>query len=130
MEIKGKIKNISETIQISDRFRKRELVVEYSNNPEYPQVIQFEIVQDRCEMLDQFKDGQQVEIHFDLRGREWKNPQGEIKYFNTLQAWKIVSLERQEESNSPSKQDDTSEKLNNQEKPGWLENENVDDLPF
>ena len=130
MEIKGTIKKISNTIQISDRFRKREFVVEYSNNPEYPQVIQFEMVQDRCELLDTFKDGQEVEIHFDLRGREWKNPQGEIKYFNTLQAWKIISSESQEDSIPQIKQHKTSEKLDNQEKPGWLENENLDDLPF
>ena len=70
MEIKGIIKKISETVQISDRFRKREFVVEYSNNPDYPQPLQFEMVQDRCEFLDSFQEGQEVEVHFDLRGRE------------------------------------------------------------
>ncbi len=91
MEIKGKIKNISETVQISERFRKREFVVEYASNPDYPQPLQFEMVQDRCELLDSFEVGQEVEIFFDLRGREWTNPQGQVKYFNTLQAWKLVS---------------------------------------
>ena len=130
MEIKGTIIKISETIQISDRFRKREFVVEYSSNPVYPQVIQFEMVQDRCELLDKHQDGQLVEIHFDLRGREWKNPQGDTKYFNTLQAWKIVPLERQKDTTPQSKKSDMGEKLEHQEKPGWLENENLDDLPF
>ena len=88
MEIKGIIKKISETVQISDRFRKREFVVEYSSNPDYPQPLQFEMVQDRCELLDSFHEGQEVEVHFDLRGREWTSPQGEVKYFNSLQAWK------------------------------------------
>ena len=88
MEIKGRIKKISETVQISERFRKREFVVEYASNPDYPQPLQFEMVQDRCELLDSFQEGQQVEISFDLRGREWTNPQGQVKYFNSLQAWK------------------------------------------
>ena len=130
MEIKGKIKKISETTEISDRFRKREFIIEYSNNPEYPQFIQFEMVQDRCEFLDQFKEGQQVEIFFDLRGREWTSPQGEIKYFNTLQAWKIVTDEVKEETYSKIKNSEDNDKLDDQEKPGWLDDENMDDLPF
>ena len=91
MEIKGIMKKISETVQISDRFRKREFVVEYANNPDYPQPIQFELVQDRCELLDSFQEGQEVEVHFELRGREWTSPQGQVKYFNSLQAWKLVA---------------------------------------
>ncbi len=130
MEIKGKIKKISETVEISDRFRKREFIIEYSNNPEYPQVIQFEMIQDRCEILDQFKEGQQVEIFFDLKGREWTSPQGEIKYFNTLQAWKIVSNELKEDTTSTIKNYEDKDKLDNQEKPEWLDDENMDDLPF
>ena len=61
------------------------------NIKDYPQPLQFEMVQDRCELLDSFEVGQEVEIFFDLRGREWTNPQGQVKYFNTLQAWKLVS---------------------------------------
>ena len=129
MEIKGKIKKISETVEISDRFRKREFIIEYSNNPEYPQVIQFEMIQDRCEILDQFKEEQQVEIFFDLKGREWTSPQGEIKYFNTLQAWKIVSDELKEDTTSTIKNFEDKDKLDNQEKPEWLDDENIDDLP-
>jgi len=129
MEIKGKIKKISETVQISDRFRKREFVVEYASNPDYPQPIQFEMVQDRCELLDPFEIGQQVEIFFDLRGREWTNPQGEVKFFNSLQAWKLV-LDQNSVSTSSSDQDNQSSVPIPDEKPGWLENESTDDLPF
>ena len=130
MEIKGKIKKISETLQISDRFRKREFVVEYSNNPDYPQPIQFEMVQDRCELLDEFQEGQEVEVHFDLRGREWTSPQGQVKYFNSLQAWKLVS--EQDVAKTPTKDIQNigkSEPLQ-QEKPGWLDSDTADDLPF
>jgi len=129
MEIKGKIKKISETVQISDRFRKREFVVEYASNPDYPQPIQFEMVQDRCELLDPFEVGQQVEIFFDLRGREWTNPQGEVKFFNSLQAWKLV-LDQNSVSTSSPDQDNQSSVPIPDEKPGWLENESTDDLPF
>ena len=129
MEIKGKIKNISETVQISERFRKREFVVEYASNPDYPQPLQFEMVQDRCELLDSFEVGQEVEIFFDLRGREWTNPQGQVKYFNTLQAWKLVS-EQSSVTTSPTTPVKTTSAPVPSEKPGWLENESTDDLPF
>ena len=131
MEIKAKIKKISGILQISDRFRKREFVVEYSNKPEYPQLLQFVLVQDRCELLDSFKEGQQVEIFFDLKGREWTSPQGETKYFNSLQAWKVLSLEESTTSTPENKTSETkAAESNTQEKPGWLENESTDDLPF
>ena len=129
MEIKGTIKKISETVQISERFRKREFVVEYASNPDYPQPLQFEMVQDRCELLDPFQEGQQVEIYFDLRGREWTNPQGQVKYFNSLQAWKLVA-EQSSANPSVSKPAQNSPKATTQEQPGWLENETSDDLPF
>ena len=129
MEIKGTIKKISETVQISERFRKREFVVEYASNPDYPQPLQFEMVQDRCELLDSFQEGQQVEISFDLRGREWTNPQGQVKYFNSLQAWKLVAENHSIESPPPKPIQQNSE-TSTQEKPGWLENEISDDLPF
>ena len=129
MEIKGKIKKISETVQISERFRKREFVVEYASNQDYPQSLQFEMVQDRCELLDSFEVGQDVEVFFDLRGREWTNPQGEVKYFNSLQAWKLVS--EQNAVNPPAPNDQTHiTSASTEEKPGWLEKETADDLPF
>ena len=129
MEIKGKIKKISDTVQISDRFRKREFVVEYASNPDYPQPLQFEMVQDRCELLDPFEVGQEVEIFFDLRGREWTNPQGDVKYFNSLQAWKLVSEQNSASTSSPGSVKKSSAPVRD-EKPGWLENESPDDLPF
>ena len=129
MEIKGTIKKISATVQISERFRKREFVVEYASNPDYPQPLQFEMVQDRCELLDPFQEGQQVEISFDLRGREWTNPQGQVKYFNTLQAWKLVA-EKSSANPAAPKLAKTETGPIPQEQPGWLENETSDDLPF
>ena len=129
MEIKGKIKKISETVQISERFRKREFVVEYASNPDYPQPLQFEMVQDRCELLDPFEVDQDVEVFFDLRGREWTNPQGEVKYFNSLQAWKLVSEQNVANPTAPNDQTRITS-TSPEEKPGWLEKETADNLPF
>lgn len=85
--LKGEVKVISETKQVSDKFKLREFVV--TTEGEYPQVVKFQTSQDKTELLDSIQVGQQVEVFFNLRGREWTNPQNEVKVFNTLDAWKI-----------------------------------------
>ena len=88
MEVQGKIKMISETQTIGDKgFKKRELVV--TTDEQYPQHILIEFVQDKCEILNSYKVGHSVTVGINLRGREWVNPQGESKYFNQIQGWKI-----------------------------------------
>lgn len=89
MKIEGKLYTKMNTEQISDTFRKREFVVEYAENPLYPQFIKFELIQDNVALVDNFEPGQMIEVDFNLRGREWTNPQGQKKYFNTLAAWRI-----------------------------------------
>ena len=84
MEITGKLLECMDTVQVSERFRKREFVLEYADNPEYPEYIKFELAQDRCELLDSFQPGQKVRVDFDLKGRRWTDPQGQVKYFNSL----------------------------------------------
>ena len=88
------------------------------------------MVQDRCELLDPFEVGQDVEIFFDLRGREWTNPQGEVKYFNSLQAWKLVSEQNTVNPPVPNDQTSITSTPRPEEKPGWLEKETADNLPF
>ena len=78
-----------DTVQVSERFRKREFVLEYADNPEYPEYIKFELAQDRCELLDSFQPGQKVRVDFDLKGRRWTDPKGQVKYFNSLRAWRL-----------------------------------------
>lgn len=89
MKIPGKILELYETQQVSDTFKKRSFVLEYLENPQYPEYILFELIQDRCGLLDDFSKGQEVEVSFNLKGRKWTNANGETKYFNSLQAWKI-----------------------------------------
>ena len=86
--LKGEIKVIGDTQNITDSFKKREFVV-LDASGQYPQTIMFQAVQDRVDMLDQVKVGDMVEVVFFLRGREWINPEGVAKYFNSLDAWKV-----------------------------------------
>ena len=89
IEVTGKLHVIMETKQVSERFTKREIVVEVTDNPKYPQFVQFQLTGDRCSLADDLRVGDSVRIEFSLRGREWRSPQGETKYFNSLDIWKI-----------------------------------------
>lgn len=101
IEATGTIRVIYETKQVSERFSKREFVLELTDNPKYPQLVQFQCTGDRCAQLDEFSEGDQVRVDFSLRGREWRSPKGETKYFNTLDVWKIEPLgERKEQQRS------------------------------
>jgi len=89
MNVKGKIKLVGETGTFGDNgFRKRELVI--TTDEQYPQVLAIEFVQDKVDLLDKFSVGENVDVSINLRGREWVNPQGETKYFSSLQGWRIV----------------------------------------
>lgn len=89
MNIIGKVVHIGETSVISDKFRKRDIVIEHGDNPQYLQNCIFECHQDKVDLLDSVKVGNQVKVEFNLHGRAWTNPQGIVKYFNTLACWKI-----------------------------------------
>ena len=91
-KLTGTIKTIKETVQVSEKFAKREFVINDASSM-YPQDIAFQSVQDKCSMLDGYNVGDTVEVSFNLRGREWTSPKGEVKYFNTLDAWRIEKSE-------------------------------------
>ena len=88
-------------IRTVSSFKKREFVVEYADNPMYPQFIKFQLVQDRTNLLDGIEVGDKLEVTFNLRGREWTDPQGEKKYFNSLDAWRIQKIEAQNSAPAP-----------------------------
>ena len=91
MEITGKIKQIDETKEYgSNGFQKRELVI--TTEEQYPQHILIEFVQDKCSILNAYNVGQRIKVGINIRGREWTSPQGEVKYFNTLEAWRIEKM--------------------------------------
>ena len=81
-----KVKNAE--VKVSEKFRKREFVLT-DNAQSYPQTVLFQLTQDRCNLLDAVNVNDEVAVHFLLKGREWKNPQGEIKFFNSLDVFRI-----------------------------------------
>ncbi|MDR0803426.1 DUF3127 domain-containing protein [Fluviicola sp.] len=87
-KISGILKVKNDTVQVSEKFSKREFVLT-DNASMYPQDILFQLTQDKCSLIDGFNLQDQIEVSFNLRGREWTNPQGEVRYFNTLEAWRI-----------------------------------------
>ncbi len=87
-KLTGTLKVLNPMVQVSEKFSKREFVVTESSSM-YPQDIMFQLTQDKCSLLDGYNVNDQVEVSFNLRGREWTSPQGEVKYFNSLDAWRI-----------------------------------------
>lgn len=86
-EIAGKIKVINPTKEVSNSFKKREIVV--TTNEQYPQHILIDFIQDKCTVLDSYKVGEEVLVSINIRGKEHTTKDGEVKYFNQLQGWKI-----------------------------------------
>ncbi len=125
MEIKAKLLEIFNTQQISQSFRKREFVVEFAENPQYPEFVKFELIQDKCDLLDSMKAGDMVNVSFNLKGRKWTDPQGQVKYFNSLQAWRITP----EQAAAPAG-GGTPPPPAATDEPEWLASGEDDDLPF
>ena len=90
MQVIGKIKLINETKTFGESFNKRDMVV--TTDETYPQMILIEFVQDKCDLLNGYSVGDDVNVSINLRGREWINPEGEAKYFNAIQGWRIENL--------------------------------------
>ena len=87
MNVTGKIIKLNQTEAVSEKFSKRDIVVE--TNEQYPQKLLIQFAQSNCSKLDNYKVGQLVTIGVNLKGREWTNQQGETKYFNTIEGWNI-----------------------------------------
>ncbi|CAM3384661.1 DUF3127 domain-containing protein [Zobellia roscoffensis] len=125
MEVQGKVKMVGETQTFGNNgFRKREIVV--TTEEQYPQHIMVEFVQDKTDLLNNFSVGQDVKISINLRGREWTNPQGEVKYFNSIQGWRIEGAQKEQSAAGmppvpPAEAFQPADNLNE---------EDHDDLPF
>lgn len=123
MEVTGKIKLINETQTFgASGFRKRELVV--TTNEQYPQMLMIEFVQDKCDLLNSYQVGQDVKISINLRGREWINPEGVAKYFNSIQGWRIEASQPEGAGAPP------VAPLDNLEQVSDVNSNEPDDLPF
>ena len=86
---KGVVYKVGNLEVISEKFSKRELVLT-DGADQYPQFISFTFVKDKCALLDSVGSGQEVEVSFSLKGREWTSPQGDVKYFNTIEGFAVT----------------------------------------
>lgn len=87
MEVTGTVKRLLPVQNVSATFRKRELVV--NTDEQYPQTVAIEFTQDKVDLLDRVREGESVTVSINIRGREWTSPQGEVRYFVTLQGWRV-----------------------------------------
>ena len=124
MEITGKIKLIGETQTFgASGFRKRELVV--TTDEQYPQMLMIEFVQDKTDALNSYKVGEDVKVSINLRGREWINPEGVAKYFNSIQGWRIEKIQGEAAQGMP-----PVEAIDAFEPADKVSDNEPDDLPF
>ena len=100
MELIGRLVEKMDVVVVNERFRRREFVIEIVNqrNPQYSDLIQFQLSNDNCERIDSLQIGEEVQVTFDIRGRKWTSPEGRVSYFNTLSAWRV---ERYQMMNQP-----------------------------
>ena len=89
MDVTGILKLKHDVQQVSDKFKKREFILTIDQNTQYPQYISFQLIQDKTSLIDNYQVGEEIKVSFNLKGREWTSPQGEVKYFTTIDAWKI-----------------------------------------
>ncbi len=89
MQVQGRIHTAFPAEQVTERFKKREFVLELEAASRYPQLVIFQLTGDRCATLDDFKVDDVVSVEFSLRGREWKSPKGDTRFFNSLEVWSI-----------------------------------------
>ena len=123
MEVSGRVKVINPEQQVSASFKKRELVV--TTDEQYPQHIMIEFTQDKCDLLNNYQQGEPVKVSINIRGREWVSPQGETKYFNSIQGWRIEKLQAEANAGiAPPIPTPTFEPATN------VNEEDHDDLPF
>ena len=129
-KLTGTVKVINPTQVISEKFSKREFVIETQD--QYPQLVMFQATQDKCSLLDNVQQNSQVEVSFNLRGREWTSPAGEVKYFNTLEAWRIekVGQGNAMPAGGPSAMSLGTDPIPAATTSAIASNEEEDDLPF
>ena len=97
-QVSGEIIEIYDVKIISDNFKKREFILKHAPNPEYPDFLKLEVVQNKTDLLDKYKVGQEVVVDLNLKGKRWEKGK-ESGYFNSLQAWRIQPASQ--EDNEP-----------------------------
>ncbi len=125
MTVEGKILEKFDTQEIKESFKKREFVLEFAEHPQYPELLKFELIQSNCEQLDPVELGDEVKVSFNLKGRKWTDAEGQIKYFNSLQAWRI-----EKKSSEQKEQPSPNTNWMNEDSSRNEDSSQNDDLPF
>jgi hypothetical protein len=93
MEVQGIVKLIGEVKEFGAKgFRKAELILDVTEKPEYPQFVNIDITQDNTDLLSNYKVGDELKVSVNIGGREWVNPEGVSKYFNSITGWRIEKV--------------------------------------
>lgn len=132
-EMKGKLVEKFDTVQVSDRFKKREFVLEKreagAGGREFVDTVKFQLVQDRCDLIDPYNNGEELNVHFNLKGNKWERD-GKVNYFTNLDVWRIERVS----PDNPDEQVGASGEQSSASMPGQDDlpplEEADDDLPF
>lgn len=122
-EIEGKLLEKFDAQQVTDRFRKREFVLETRESAgtnEFVETIKFQLTQDRCDLIDTLNVGDELKVSFNIRGRRWEK-NGQVSYFNNLEAWRVEAATQAAQGDTPPPP--SVEDIPEMEEP-------TDDLPF
>ncbi len=122
MTIQGILHVKGETQIISDKFSKRDFVIKTEEN--YPQLILCQLIKDKCDLLNLYNIGDKIDVSINLKGREWTSPKGEIKYFNTLEAWRFNDVVEQSAKPTGIEKNFIEDALQHEQ------NERENDMPF
>lgn len=132
-ELTGKLIEKFDTQDISDKFRKREFVVEKienSNGFEFTDYIKFQLTQDKCSLIDGIDRGEDIKVSFNLRGRKWEK-QGNVNYFTNLEAWRIEKISGQQQTSIPAAAEPSVDvPFPGEEDSTFSDDQETDDLPF
>ena len=127
MELQGTVKKIGETQTFASGFQKRELVL--LTEEQYPQPIQIDFLSDKIDLLNNVSEGESVKVGINIRGKEWTNPQGEVKYFNSISGWRLEKVSG-ENTNTEAPQPNTFQTPAPATNENPFADEGDDDLPF
>ena len=129
MELQGTIKKIFEIQSFPSGFQNREMIL--LTQEQYPQPVSIEFLSEKMNLLDNVSEGDNVKVGINIRGREWVNPQGETKYFNSITAWRLEKVADNGGYSEPTQATPAPEQeVHDTSSTNVFEEDEDDDLPF
>lgn len=131
-EVSGKLLEKYPMLEFRENFKKREFVIsqtESSGGFEFTNYLKFQLIQDKCNLIDPFEIGDELKIYFNLKGRKWEKD-GNITYFTNLEAWKIDKIQEDNKDFKEGNFQDNIKKFPPEEEDFNSSPDNFDDLPF